>query len=120
MKVLRRKRRLAGYTALALILSSAAAVAAGPAQARVSVIPVVSHVVASWGDNSWGELGDGTTALLRTQYRDIAAGSDVVQVAAGRIHNLALRSDGTVSAWGSTSTGRSATAPPPTGPRRCR
>ena len=57
MKVLRRKRRLAGYTVLALILSSAAAVAAGPAQARVSVIPVVSRVVASWGDNSFGELG---------------------------------------------------------------
>ena len=99
MKVLRRKRRLAGYTALALILSSAAAVAAGPAQARVSVIPVVSRVVASWGDNSIGELGDGTLTT-RSLYRDIAAGSDVVQVAAGRIHNLALRSDGTVSAWG--------------------
>jgi alpha-tubulin suppressor-like RCC1 family protein len=99
MKVLRRKRRLAGYTALALILSSAAAVAAGPAQARVSVIPVVSRVVASWGDNSFGELGDGTLTT-RPLYRDIAAGSDVVQVAAGRIHNLAVRSDGTVSAWG--------------------
>ncbi len=98
MKVLRRKR-LAGYTALVLILSSAAAVAAGPAQARVSVIPVVSRVVASWGDNTVGELGDGTLTT-RSLYRDIAAGSDVVQVAAGRIHNLALRSDGTVSAWG--------------------
>ena len=99
MKVLRRKRRQAGYTALALILSSAAAVAAGPAQARVSVIPVVSRVVASWGDNSFGELGDGTLTT-RSLYRDIAAGSDVVQVVAGRTHNLALRSDGTVSAWG--------------------
>jgi hypothetical protein len=99
MKVLRRKRRLAGYTALALILSSAAAVAAGPARARVSVIPVVSRVVASWGDNSFGELGDGTLTS-RPLYGDIAAGTDVVQVAAGRIHNLALRSDGTVSAWG--------------------
>ena len=47
MQVLRRRRRLAGYTALALTLSSAAAVAAGPAQARVTVIPVVSHVAAS-------------------------------------------------------------------------
>jgi alpha-tubulin suppressor-like RCC1 family protein len=56
--------------------------------------------VASWGDNSWGELGDGTTAPLRTLYGDIAAGSDVVQVAAGRTHNLAVRSDGTVTAWG--------------------
>ena len=67
MKVLQRYRRLAGYIALALILSSAAAVAAGRAQARVTVMPTVSHLMASWGDNSWGELGDGTTALLRTQ-----------------------------------------------------
>jgi alpha-tubulin suppressor-like RCC1 family protein len=55
--------------------------------------------VASWGDNSFGELGDGTVTS-RPLYRDIAAGSDVAQAAAGRTHNLALRSDGTVSAWG--------------------
>jgi alpha-tubulin suppressor-like RCC1 family protein len=96
MKVLRRKRRLAGYTVLALILSS---VAAGSAQARVTAIPIVSHVVASWGDNSLGELGDGTT-VGRSLSRDIAAGGDVVQVAAGGTHGLALRSDGSVWAWG--------------------
>jgi alpha-tubulin suppressor-like RCC1 family protein len=98
MKVLRRSRRLAGCTALALTLAGAGA--AVPAQARVTVTPSVSHVVASWGDNSWGELGDGTTAPLRTLYGDISAGSDVIQVAAGRTHNLAVRSDGTVTAWG--------------------
>ena len=105
MKVPRRKQRLAGYTALALILSSAAMVAVGPARARVSVIPVVSRTAASWGDNSFGELGDGTLTT-RSLYRDIAAGSDVVQVAAGRIHYLALRSDGTVWAWGRNDRGQ--------------
>ena len=59
----------------------------------------MSHVVASWGDNSLGELGDGTTAS-RSLSRDIAAGGDVVQVAADGTHGLALRSDGTVWAWG--------------------
>jgi Regulator of chromosome condensation (RCC1) repeat len=94
----RRLARLAGCTVLTLGLVGLTAAAS--AQARVTVTPVVSRVVASWGDNTVGQLGDGTTVLLRTLYRDIAAGSDVVQVAAGRTHNLALRSDGTVLAWG--------------------
>jgi alpha-tubulin suppressor-like RCC1 family protein len=99
MKVLRRPRWLACCTALAFTLAGAAAATATPAQARGAVIPVVSHVVASWGENSFGELGDGTLTT-RPLYRDIAAGSDVVQVATGRTHTLALRSDGTVTAWG--------------------
>jgi alpha-tubulin suppressor-like RCC1 family protein len=107
MKTLRRSRRLprlVGPATLTLglvgLIAAAAAAAPAQAQAQVTVTPAVSRVVASWGDNSWGELGDGTMALLRTQYRDIAAGSDVIQVAAGRTHNLAVRSDGTVTAWG--------------------
>jgi alpha-tubulin suppressor-like RCC1 family protein len=101
----RRLARLAGCTVLTLGLVGLTAAAAASAQARVTVTPVVSRVVASWGDNTVGELGDGTTVLLRTLYHDIAAGSDVVQVAAGRTHNLALRSDGTVSAWGTNDVG---------------
>jgi alpha-tubulin suppressor-like RCC1 family protein len=102
MKTLRRSRRLprlVGPATLTLGLAGLIAVTPAPAQARVIVTPAVSHVVASWGDNSFGELGDGTMTT-RALYGDIAAGSDVVQVAAGRTHNLALRSDGTVSAWG--------------------
>src|SRR5437016_6656421 len=95
----RRLARLAGCTVLTLGLAGLTAAAAAPAQARVTVTPVVSRVVASWGDNTVGQLGDGTT-VLRTLFHDIAAGSDVVQVAGGRVHGLALRSDGTVSAWG--------------------
>jgi alpha-tubulin suppressor-like RCC1 family protein len=94
----RRLARLGGCAVLILGLAGVTA-AAGPAQARGAAIPVLSHVAASWGDNTLGQLGDGTVTL-RTLYRDIAAGSDVVQVAAGRTHNLALRSDGTVWAWG--------------------
>jgi hypothetical protein len=117
MKVLRRKRRLAGYTALALILSSAAAVAAGPAQARVSVTPAVSHLVASWGDNTVGQLGDGNT-VLRTLFHDIAAGSDVVQVAGGGSMAWPCGPTARSRPGGSTNTASWATAPPPTGSRR--
>jgi alpha-tubulin suppressor-like RCC1 family protein len=102
MKTLPRSRRLArlaGCAVLTLGLAGPIAVAAAPAQARGPVTPVVSRVVASWGDNTAGQLGDGNT-VLRTLFHDISAGSDVVQVAGGRVHGLALRSDGTVSAWG--------------------
>jgi alpha-tubulin suppressor-like RCC1 family protein len=59
--------------------------------------------VASWGLNSTGQLGDGTTTS-RSRYADIGAGNNVVQVAAGygspSGHGLAVRSDGTAWAWG--------------------
>jgi alpha-tubulin suppressor-like RCC1 family protein len=104
MKTLRRYRRLPRLVVPATLTLGlagliAAAAAAVPAQARVTVTPSASRVVASWGDNTVGQLGDGTTGF-RTLYHDIAAGSDVMQVAGGRVHGLALRSDGTVSAWG--------------------
>jgi hypothetical protein len=75
------------------------------AQARVTAILVTSHVVASWGYNAQGQLGDGTTTS-RSLFGDIRAGSDVVQVAAGNGHGLALRSDGTVWAWGDNRAGQ--------------
>ncbi len=99
MKVLRRSRRLArlaGCTALTLGLAGTAAAAAAPAQARVTGILIQSHVVASWGR---GPLGDGTTTE-RSLYGDIRVGNDVVQVEAKYSHGLAVRSDGTVWAWG--------------------
>jgi alpha-tubulin suppressor-like RCC1 family protein len=79
MTVLRRSRRLA--------------------QARGTAILIRSHVVAGWGYNGEGQLGDGTITS-RSGYGDIRVGNDVVQVAAGSGHGLAVRSDGTVWAWG--------------------
>jgi alpha-tubulin suppressor-like RCC1 family protein len=102
MKVLRRSRRLAqvaGCTALTLGLAGMAAGAPVPAQARITGILFQSHVVASWGWNAYGQLGDGTTTG-RSRYGDIRVGNDVVQVAAGFAHGLAVRSGGTVWAWG--------------------
>lgn len=55
--------------------------------------------VYSWGDNRFGQLGDGTTTARRSP--NMIAGLDkVVQIAAGDHHALALRGDGTVWAWG--------------------
>ena len=51
-----------------------------------------SHVVASWGFNGDGDLGDSTTG--------------VTKISAGRMFNLALRSDGTVWSWGQNDHGQ--------------
>ena len=71
----------------------------------------------SLGTEHLGELGDGTTTDRRTP---VAVGTltCVVSVAGGRDHGLAVRSDGTVWAWGTTPTDswameRSSIAPRP-------
>jgi alpha-tubulin suppressor-like RCC1 family protein len=46
--------------------------------------------VTGWGDNSRGQITIPSDA------------TNVVSVAAGRYHSLALRADGTVTGWGST------------------
>ena len=104
MKVLRRSQRLVragGCAALALGMAGAAGAVSAPAQARITAILIKSPVAAGWGNNAQGQLGDGTITG-RSGYGDIRVGNDVVQVAAGSGHGLALRSDGTVWAWGST------------------
>jgi alpha-tubulin suppressor-like RCC1 family protein len=75
-----------------------------PTPARAGIV-FQSHVVASWGDNEDGDLGDGTTTI-RSLYGDIKLANDVVQVAAGYYFALALRSDGTVWAWGDNGSGQ--------------
>ena len=80
MKVMRRSRWLARLAAV-LPVGVAGPTAAAPAPAQAGIASR-SHVVASWGDDWDGELGDGTTTS-RSQYGDIRFGNDVVQVAAG-------------------------------------
>jgi alpha-tubulin suppressor-like RCC1 family protein len=59
----------------------------------------------AWGDNYYGQLGDGTTAgrFLPVQVNGL---SGMVAVASGGSHSLALKSDGTVWAWGENSVGQ--------------
>lgn len=52
-----------------------------------------------WGDNSSGQLGDGTTINQAVPVK-VQGNNDIVAVAAGFSHSLALKSNGTVLTWG--------------------
>jgi alpha-tubulin suppressor-like RCC1 family protein len=64
--------------------------------------------VFAWGDRSHGQLGDGVreTGRPAAAPQPVPGLADIVAVAAGGQHSLALRRDGAVFAWGSNWNGQ--------------
>ncbi len=63
--------------------------------------------VRAWGDNSFGEIGDGGACGTTCPTEVTVPGlPTILQVAAGRDHALAASTDGHVFAWGSNSHGQ--------------
>ena len=54
----------------------------------------------TWGDNNFGQLGDNTTTQRNTPVTTFAGGTNWKQVAAGRDHTTAIKTDGTLWTWG--------------------
>jgi alpha-tubulin suppressor-like RCC1 family protein len=64
--------------------------------------------VLAWGSNSNGQIGDGTTTQRTTpeQVSGLGPGSGAVDIAAGDLHCLVLKSDGTALSWGNNGSGQ--------------
>ena len=59
----------------------------------------------AWGDNNYGQLGDGTTTP-RASPTQVSGLSNIVAIAAGASHSLALDASGTLWAWGDNAFGQ--------------
>ena len=65
-----------------------------------------SGEVWAWGANGDGQIGQATSTPFNATPAKIASLAGVIAVAAGANHSLALKSDGTVAAWGRNAQGQ--------------
>ncbi len=84
-------------------LSGVIAVAAGGGGHTAAL--KADGTVVTWGHNSCGQLGDGTT-INRWSPVAVLGLSGVIAVAAGQDHTVALKADGTVVTWGCNTWGQ--------------
>ncbi|GAA4888355.1 hypothetical protein GCM10023237_02030 [Streptomyces coeruleoprunus] len=84
-------------------LTGVSRLAAGEAH---SLALMSSGLIASWGNNGLGQLGDGASGTQRNRPGLVVGPENAIDIAAGASHSLAVLSDGTARAWGSNSNGQ--------------
>jgi len=70
-----------------------------------TVVIKTDDTVWAWGDNSSGQLGDGTNTDRKTPVQVVGVGgtgylTDITMISAGWEHTVALKTDGGIVAWG--------------------
>ena len=90
-------------TAPVQVLTAVAGIAVG---SKHSLAVKTNGTVWAWGYNFNGQLGDGTTVQKLVPTQITALTGTYIAVAAGVSHSLALKSDGTVYAWGLNGNGQ--------------
>jgi alpha-tubulin suppressor-like RCC1 family protein len=86
------------------ILSSVIEVAASVGGSHTCAL-LADATVKCWGDNAYGQVGDGTTSSKLSPIT-ISGLSNVVSIAAGATHTCAVLASGGVSCWGRNNAGQ--------------
>lgn len=77
--------------------------------AQYSLVLTSDGEIHTWGDNSYGQLGrnaiSGDPAPESVDQSGVLAGREVIAIAAGTYHSLAVCADGKVASWGRNTSG---------------
>ena len=102
----------AGELLRALLLLVALLYGSGLVSSEVQIAVGQNHTLVlapdgrvwAFGDDSSGQLGDDTTQADKSSGVVVAGLTNIIAIAAGREHSLALRADGVVYSWGANNT----------------
>jgi hypothetical protein len=59
-----------------------------------------------WGNDGFGEQGNGSGDMMQTTPQPVVGVNNAVAIAAGSNHNIVLKTDGTLMAWGANQSGQ--------------